>query len=194
MEKYLECTSEMLSEWIFFVEGNPNRDWMGQSIKAFIQIFTNALQIGNMELLTQFDRKIYQQLNSLVMGVANSPDLTNLYRWYCEKRNGILNDLCIPFYGRYIDDCLRLVYVHTPQEALTIMKSKVNINNCELTWSIGNVQPFLDMLLYIDNRGWLIHTLYQKLNSSIKESLFWVAGSCTSIIILSAWQCLSSSW
>ena len=127
-----------------------------------------------MELLTQFDRKIYQQLNGLAMGIADSPDLANLYGWFCEKCDGVLNKPRIAYYGCYINDCIEIVYTHDPQEALTIMKNKVIIKDCEITWSVGTAQPFLDMLLYIDHRGWLNHKPYQKAKS-LHQRIPWVS-------------------
>ena len=75
----LEHIQTMLSKWVYCVEGDSNRDWMGFRIKTFLELFNDCLRIGNMELLTQFNREVFQQLNSLAMGIADSPDLTNLY-------------------------------------------------------------------------------------------------------------------
>jgi len=174
LEKCLARISKMLSEWIYTNEGNQNRDWNGLSIDRFLELFNDCLRTGNTELLTQFDGKIYQQLNGLAMGVADSPDLANLYGWFCEKRDGVLNEPRIAYYGRYIDDCIRIVYARNPQEALAIMKMKVNIDDCEITWSVGVAQPFLDMLLYIDHRGRLNHKPYRKAKS-LHQRIPWIS-------------------
>ena len=166
--------TEMFREWVLRVEGDENRFWLGSSIERFLEFFSRALEIGNTELLTQFDGQIYQQLNGLAMGVADSPDLANLYGWYCEKRDGILDDPRIAFYGRYIDDCLGIVYARSPEDALAIMRARVNIDGCALTWEVGNAQPFLDMLLYKDHRGRLCHKPYRKAKS-LHQRIPWVS-------------------
>jgi hypothetical protein len=175
LEKCLERISAMLADWIHLNEGDSNKYWLGSDVEAFITFFDHALRIGNTELLTQFDGTVYQQLNGLAMGVADSPDLANLYGWFCEKRDGIMNDSRIAFYGRYIDDCIGIVYARSPQDALAIMQSKVKIDDCEITWDVGNAQPFLDMLLYIDHRGRLNHKPYRKAKS-LHQRIPWVSG------------------
>jgi hypothetical protein len=113
----------MLADWIHSNEGDANKYWLGLDSNIFITLFDQALRIGNMELLTQFDGNVYQQLNGLAMGVADSPDLANLYGWFCEKRDGLMLDSHIAFYGRYINDCIGIVYAHSPQDVLLIRKT-----------------------------------------------------------------------
>ena len=174
LAKCLDRVNDMLIDWILRNEPDSKKQWNGLSIDAFLRLFKEALSVGNTELLTQFDGKVYLQLNGLAMGVADSPDLANLYGWYCERRDGVLNDSRIAFYGRYIDDCLGIVYARSPQEALAILKERVNIDDCEITWDVGNAQPFLDMLLYIDNRGKLQHKPFRKAKS-LHQRVPWVS-------------------
>ena len=174
LAKCLDRISGMFTDWLLRNESDIHRNWNGLSIDAFLKLFNDALRVGNTELLTQFDGKVYLQLNGLAMGVADSPDLANLYGWFCEKRDGVLHDPRIAFYGRYIDDCLGIVYAGNPQEALAILRSRVTIDDCEITWDVGNAQPFLDMLLYVDNRGKLQHRPYQKAKS-LHQRIPWVS-------------------
>ena len=108
------------------------------------------------------------------MGVADSPDLANLYGWFCERRDNVLSHPSIAFYGRYIDDCIGIVYATTEQEALHIMQSTVRIDDCVLTWDVGKFQPFLDMMLYIDINNRLQHMPYMKAKSH-QERIPWIS-------------------
>ena len=137
-------------------------------------LFRDCLEVGNTKLLTQFEGITYEQLNGLAMGVADSPDLANLYGWFCEKRDGIQADPRIAFYGRYIDDCIGIVYANTPQEALATMTELVHIDDCALTWEVGRFQPFLDMMLYIDSDNKLQHLPYRKAKSH-QERIPWIS-------------------
>ena len=45
------------------------------------EIFIKCLKLGNEELILQYDDNMYLQKRGLAMGVADSPDLANLYGW-----------------------------------------------------------------------------------------------------------------
>ena len=43
-------------------------------------IFLRCLNVGNQELILQYEDKMYLQKRGLAMGIADSPDLANLFR------------------------------------------------------------------------------------------------------------------
>ena len=55
------------------------------------------------------------------MGVADSPDLANLYGWYYERKLKVLDDPDLAFYGRYIDDCLAIVAAASSADAIKMV-------------------------------------------------------------------------
>ena len=139
------------------------------------QLFKRCLEVGNTSLMTQFQNKIYLQLNGLAMGVADSPDLANLYGYHFEKRAKILEHPDIFYYGRYIDDCLAIVYAESEQHAVDILSGLVKFDNCTITWDCSEKsQPFLDMLLYKDDDNTLQHMPYRK-NGNHQERIPWIS-------------------
>ncbi|KAF8643191.1 hypothetical protein AX14_009599 [Amanita brunnescens Koide BX004] len=42
-------------------------------------VFDHAVEVGNRNLISQFNGKYYKQLKGLAMGVSDSPDIANLY-------------------------------------------------------------------------------------------------------------------
>lgn len=139
-----------------------------------LELFRRCLETGNTELLTQFDGQIHQQLMGLAMGVADSPDLANLYGWYCERRDKVLENPRIAFYGRYIDDCAAIVFASSEAEALDAVRTAVKIDDCEITWEVGKFLPFLDMMLYVDRDNSLQHMPYKKARNH-QERIPWIS-------------------
>lgn len=113
-------------------------------------IFMSCLQIAvRSPLFMKFDNKFYEQIRGVPMGAACSPDIANMYGAYYESL--FTEDPHIPFFGRFIDDCLAIVYADTAEEALRLVTDRVKYDDCSLTWEVTEWQaPFLDMLLYID--------------------------------------------
>jgi len=110
------------------------------------------------------------------MGVADSPDLANLYGYYFERRANILDHPNIFYYGRYIDDCLAIVYADDNQSAINLLQSLVQFDNCVIEWAKpGSSQPFLDMLLYQDGNNCLQHMPYRKAGNH-QERIPWISG------------------
>jgi len=107
------------------------------------------------------------------MGVADSPDLANLYGWYFEKECGILSSPDIPYYGRYIDDCFAIVYASSEQDAINKV-SIVKFDNCVIEWNASASQPFLDMTVYLDREGRVQHMPYRKARSH-QERVPWIS-------------------
>jgi hypothetical protein len=137
--------------------------------------FKRCLEVGNTRLLTQFQGLIYEQLNGLAMGVADSPDLANLYGYYFEEKANVLNHPDIFYYGRYIDDCLAVVYAESEERAVGLLSSLVKFDNCVITWDCSDhFQPFLDMCLYKDADNTLQHMPYRK-NGNHQERIPWIS-------------------
>ena len=178
LDKALKIAEEYLIEyWLF--EGHQDLDsdtanGRKMAAESWSTIFKEALRVGNTELVTQFQGKYFQQKRGLAMGVADSPDLANLYGLYFEKKCGILDHPLVPFYGRYIDDCLAVVYAESRQEALNIVSS-VKFDNCVIEWDASKYgSPFLDMFLYRDDLGRLQHHPYRK-KQSHQERIPWIS-------------------
>ncbi|KXN84277.1 hypothetical protein AN958_12783 [Leucoagaricus sp. SymC.cos] len=134
-----------------------------QSVQ-WLDIFRDCLQAADDNLICQFDGRYFKQARGLAMGVACSPDLANLYGDFHESLpGGILEDTdLIPFYGRYIDDCIALVYASSPTEAESIMQRGLLFSNCTITWSASeNYMTFLDMTLFFEE-GQLLHKPFRK--------------------------------
>jgi len=113
-------------------------------------IFISCLQIAvRSPLFMKFDNEFYEQIRGVPMGAACSPDIANLYGAYFESL--FSEDPHIPFFGRFIDDCLAIVYADSAEQALSLLAERVKYDDCSLTWEASEWQaPFLDMLLYID--------------------------------------------
>jgi hypothetical protein len=138
-------------------------------------LFKWCLEAGNTRLITQFQNTVYEQLNGLAMGVADSPDLANLFGWYFERLAGVLEHPDIPFYGRYIDDCLAVVYAESEAQAISLISGLIKFDNCVITWEAsGSHAPFLDMMLYKDADRSLQHMPYRKAGNS-QERIPWIS-------------------
>ena len=146
----------------------PNRNTVGLFDEGPIsdlkqEIFRRCLAVGNTKLITQYQGLHYLQLRGLAMGVADSPDLANLYGCFFEEKADILHNSFVPFYGRYIDDCLAIVYASSEQEAVATISSLIKFDNCVIEWSASATHAaFLDMMLYVDRDKKLQHMPYRK--------------------------------
>jgi hypothetical protein len=139
-----------------------------------MEMFLRCLNVSNADLVMQYEDKYYRQKQGLAMGVAAAPDLANLYGWYFERQLNIRKDPLIPFYGRYIDDCLAIVYAYSEAEALHIV-SKVKFDGCTIEWSASPFsQVFLDMRIYVDKDLNLQHMPYRKARSH-QERIPWIS-------------------
>jgi hypothetical protein len=174
IKKCLDIVEHLYAEWSELpLDGNYTTT--SKDSLAVHSLFIQCLLIGNRDLITQFQGKYYKQRRGLAMGVADSPDLANLYGWFFERSSGILDDPNIPFYGRFIDDCLAIVYAINEAEALHMVKTKIVIEDCVIDWNVsGTHQPFLDMMLYCDEEGRLQHMPYRKARSH-QERIPWTS-------------------
>ena len=140
-----------------------------------LDLFRRCLYVGNTKLVTQFQDRFYLQLKGLAMGVADSPDLANLYGWHFEERARISDHPDVAFYGRYIDDCLGLVYASSEQEAVQILEDTIRFDGCVIEWQASSYgAPFLDMFIYRDELNRLQHMPYRK-NGNHQERIPWIS-------------------
>jgi hypothetical protein len=114
-----------------------------------LNIFKCAIEIGNTQLITQHGEKYFEQLSGLAMGVADSPDLANLFGFHFEEQANILHHPQVVFYGRYIDDCIGLVYAESAHEAQAVFSSTIIFDNCVIEWAVSDNQcQFLDATIF----------------------------------------------
>ena len=170
LERCLQIVYDMYFEYYWNVRDHDSISNRMQQI-----FFKDCLQVGNTNLLTQFQNNIYEQLNGLAMGVACSPDLANLFGAYFEQLHKVLDHDDIFYYGRYIDDCLAIVYAESEEHATNILSGLVKFDNCVITWDCSDShQPFLDMMLYKDADNTLQHMPYRK-NGNHQERIPWIS-------------------
>jgi hypothetical protein len=137
-------------------------------------IFIQCLHIGNKELILKYEDTLYLQTRGLAMGVADSPDLANLFGWWFEDSCKVLSNPLIPFYGRYIDDVFALVYANSEEEALAHLQI-VQFDDCRIEWNVSDqFQVFLDMTLFIDENNMLQYMPYRKQRSH-QERIPWIS-------------------
>jgi hypothetical protein len=141
----------------------------------WLKLFQECLTAADDELLCQFQGRYFKQARGLAMGVASSPDLANLYGCYHENQCEVLESEDVPFYGRYIDDVLALVYATSEEEALWLLESNVHFEGCTLKWVVSDkFMVFLDMMLFFDEDGKLLHKPYRKPMNHF-ERLPWIS-------------------
>ena len=162
VQKAHQIASNYLIEYYGSFGEELDLDWVPHDVNN-IRMFREALFIANKNLLCQFDRKIYCQVRGLAMGVALSPDLANLYGCFFEDRAGIHLHPDIPFYGRYIDDCLGLVYAKDEMSAKRLLENLIIFDNCTIEWSASDsYMTFVDMTLFFDKNKTLQWCPYRK--------------------------------
>ena len=129
------------------------------------RLFTSCFMCANRGLVIDFNGETAEQIKGLAMGIACSPDLANLYGAHFEEQFMSRPDIAsrVPFYGRYLDDVLALVYADTAAEAKGIMQGLV-FDECEIGWEVSEYHtPFLDLLVYLDPAdGSVQHKPYKK--------------------------------
>ena len=115
----------------------------------------------NNDLAVYFQGQSYLQVNGLAMGLACSPDIANLYTCHFEDTNPAYRSF--GFYGRYMDDCIAIVYADTRMEA-EVLLSKTSFGPLKVVWNVSEYfQPFLDMYVFFDNLSSRIeHKPYRK--------------------------------
>ena len=152
-----------------YTEYLERMDYDEATMNFLITLFKRCCMVGNTSLVTRFNNKNYLQKNGLAMGVSDSPDLANLYGYYFERSNKLLSSPECIFYGRYIDDCLAIVYADSEETALA-MTETITFDSCVIEWQASSFsQVFLDMKLYIDDKNRLQHLPYRKANNHLER-------------------------
>lgn len=168
------CLEIVAGQYRRWYEDNVNYN-LTRADERRLDLFNLCLDVGNTKLVTQFQDTFYLQLKGLAMGVADSPDLANLYGWHFEEQNRILDHPDVAFYGRYIDDCFGLVYASSEQEALKVLEDNVRFDGCVIEWNASRYgAPFLDMFIYQDEFGRIQHMPYRK-NGNHQERIPWIS-------------------
>ena len=139
-------------------------------------IFKMGIELACRNLVCQFDGQYFLQLQGIAMGVACSPDISNLFGAAFENvfmASSVTRER-IPFYGRFIDDGFMIVYADSKDDALQFCKDTVNIGDLDLTWEVSDrLMPFLDMLVYLDPvSGRVEHRPYRKARSHLERIPF----------------------
>ena len=111
--------------------------------EIFHMAITNLLVSGQ-------EGQVYLQIKGLVMGVASSLDVVNLYGFYYEEFQLHPIKYNLAFYSRYIDDIFPIVYQDHPSgqwlHAKALMEHHVHYTGCIIEWSEQtNSLAFLDL-------------------------------------------------
>jgi len=174
----IELITSMYEEWLL---SNATRDPSSSTFGDIddplvrLKIFKRAIEIGNTRLIVQHKSDFFEQLNGLAMGISDAPDLANLFGAYFEAKAKILTHDSIIYYGRYIDDCLGLVYAESADEALAVLRDNIQFDNCTIEWAVSDSQcQFLDAHLYKDNNQNLQWRPFVKAGNH-RERIPWVS-------------------
>jgi hypothetical protein len=168
IEHCLDVVSELYSEFYRGGRMPTDRDELRED-----EFFLRCLRLGNTNLVTRFQDMFYLQKRGLAMGVADSPDLANLYGWFFERKVGIMENINVPYYGRYIDDCFAIVYASSELEALLTVQC-IEFDECTIEWNVGTASPFLDMMIFQDENNCLQYMPYRK-SGSHQERIPWIS-------------------
>uniref|UniRef100_A0A8H7XZR0 Reverse transcriptase domain-containing protein n=1 Tax=Psilocybe cubensis TaxID=181762 RepID=A0A8H7XZR0_PSICU len=150
----IEIVCSMYEEWLLnaseentaLAHINPN-SLENNLVK--LGIFKRAIEIGNTQLITQHGSRYFRQKNGLAMGVADSPDLANLFGAHFEIKSKILDHPNVAFYGRYIDDCFAIVYAESETLALNLIKETIKFDGCVIEWAVSlSGCQFLDAFIF----------------------------------------------
>ncbi|PPQ90074.1 hypothetical protein CVT25_011987 [Psilocybe cyanescens] len=108
------------------------------------------------------------------MEVADSPGLTNLYGYHFEQHSNILNHPDMIFYGRYIDDCLGIIYAESAKDAFNLLENSIHFDGCVIEWAVSNTGcQFLDSFLF-KKSGKLQWKPYVKARNN-REQVPWIS-------------------
>jgi hypothetical protein len=166
LEECLDITAELYEEYV-------GKATTSEELRE-MEVFLLCLRTGNQNLITRYKDLVYKQRNGLAMGVADSPDLANLFGWFFERQVKILDHPLVPFYGRFIDDIFGIVYASSEVEAVQIM-NVVKFSGCVIEWGASDqFLPFLDMTIYRDANNCVQHMPYRKARSH-QERIPWIS-------------------
>jgi hypothetical protein len=142
-----------------------------------------SLVLVNAINVVEFQGLHYLQTAGLAMGQAPSPDIANLWGAHFEEK---LFETHVEwanrwaFFGRYIDDCLGIVYAETADQARRYAELlRLDLpgqRRVRIEWEVSEWStPFLDMRVYIDPASKRVeHSAYQK-KLNHKERIPWAS-------------------
>ena len=179
LQACIEIVSSMYEQWLLDHSNNSDIPFLDpnslENNLLKLEVFKRAIEIGNTELITLHGEKYFLQLNGLAMGVADSPDLANLYGYHFEKRSNILHHPQVVFYGRYIDDCIGIVYAESAGEALNLLSNKIVFDECVIEWAVSDSQcQFLDAVIFKGDFNQLRWRPFVKVGNN-RERIPWVS-------------------
>ena len=175
----IDIVSSMYEQWLFDHSTDVGVPLMNpnslQNNLLKLEVFKRAIEIGNTQLITQHENKYYLQKEGLAMGVADSPDLANLYGYHFEKLAGILHHPQVVFYGRYIDDCIALVLAESADNALRLISDTIIFDKCVIEWAVSDSQcQFLDSVIFKGDNNQLRWRPFVKVGNN-RERIPWVS-------------------
>jgi hypothetical protein len=179
LQSCINIVSSMYEQWLLDHSNNSDIPLLDenslQNNLLKLEVFKRAIEIGNTQLITQHGEKYFEQLGGLAMGVADSPDLANLYGYHFEKLSNILHHPRVVFYGRYIDDCIGLVYAESANEALNLISDTIKFDGCVIEWAVSDSQcQFLDSVIFKGDYNQLRWRPYVKAGNN-RERIPWVS-------------------
>ena len=179
LQSCINIVSSMYEQWLLDHSNNSDIPLLDpnslQNNLLKLEVFKGAIEIGNTKLITQHGEKYFLQLGGLAMGVADSPDLANLYGYHFEKLSNILHHPQVVFYGRYIDDCIGLVYAESANEALNLISNTIKFDGCVIEWAVSDSQcQFLDSVIFKGDFNQLRWRPYVKVGNN-RERIPWVS-------------------
>ena len=161
--------------WTYETDGVIPGD-IGATYRRMIEVFKRCLWVGNTDLITRYQGKLYRQKRGLAMGVADSPDLANLYGCHFEQAVGIIDHEDVAFYGRYIDDCFAIVKAKSRNEAMSLLETNVRFDGCQILWESSDVRcNFLDATFYFNELGTQIHWRPYRKQKNHLERIPWIS-------------------
>lgn len=109
-----------------------------------------------------FNKQYYKQIYGLGMGNCLSPVCADIVM--SELQNHCLNQLSfrVPFFKRYVDDCVLAVPKNSVDELLTTFNSFHSKLQFTIEIETNNSLPFLDVILIRGNDGSIVTDWYQK--------------------------------
>lgn len=169
MQKCMDIATHVFEE--FYWGGKAT----GEQQLRETEIFIRCLLVATKNLILRYQDTYYLQAKGLAMGVSHAPTLSQAFGAWFERLAGLPGHPLIPFYGRFIDDCLAIVYADSEASAINIASTTVQFDGCKIEWNASpSFQHFLDMTIYRDENGRLQHMPYRKLGSHM-ERIPWIS-------------------
>lgn len=147
----------------------------GHLSEAEYQLFKSLLELVNLGMVFKFQSQYYEQLDGLVMGLACSPDLANLYAASLEEGTLPVVSDDVAFYRRYLDDVFAIVYADSYEDALDVA-GLLQLGTFKINWVVSETStPFLDVLVYRAPETGRINFFPYRKASNHRERIPWAS-------------------